>query len=80
MERLDHLNAVLTVGEGRADRIAAGRDARGSKDPWGQWGTPDHGGVHGERFTPVWDVSWRACTVASPKRDVVVRAGIPSAT
>lgn len=79
MERLDHLNAVLNAvqngrrGPGRPD-IPRAAVLAGSTDQWGPWGTPDHGGVRREWIAPVRDDVGRACAVASPKRDVIVRA------
>lgn len=40
----------------------------------GPRGTPVQGGVHREETAHVWEISGRASDVASPKRDVVVRA------
>jgi hypothetical protein len=61
------------AGEFRPDRVARADDARVPRTS-GPRGTPVQGGVHREETAPVWEIFGRACDVASPKRDVVVRA------
>lgn len=74
MQRLDHLNAVL-IGPASFGRTVS-RELMTPAFPRtsGPRGTPVQGGVHREETAHVWEISGRASDVASPKRDVVVRA------